>query len=206
MSPGQGKFPSLKGLILHKFNPSKKCLEGLSILPNYSPILLVPIFSVKIEWHFFWRNSSIPPNLFWRNWIYEVSIPPKKFGGIDQFLQKNCHSILTEKIGRIEFTMFNHSKNWKNLWTLRQNLVHLVHIIILILRVVTSFHLHIRNANEVIWQFWDRENSLFVTQGTSQFLCVSQFFPIHGLAVVVKKESSTRGFAARGGFFFHHAC
>ena len=75
-------------------------------------------------------------------------------------------------------------------------------------------------------------NSLFVTQGTSQFLCASLFFPIHGLAVVVKKESSTpakpfmgknsdlhrnwdvpfvthrefqnsstRGFAARGGIF-----
>ena len=45
-------------------------------------------------------------------------------------------------------------------------------------------------------------NSLFVTQGTSQFLCASQFFPIHGLAVVVKKKSSTSGKAARGGFFF----
>ena len=67
--------------------------------------------------------------------------------------------------------------------------LYLVHII-LILIVVTSFHLHIRNVNEVIWQFWDGENSLFVTQGTSQFLCASQFFPIHGLAVVVKKNSS----------------
>ena len=45
-------------------------------------------------------------------------------------------------------------------------------------------------------------NSLFVTQGTSQFLCASQFFPIHGLAVVVKRKSSTRGFTAREGFFF----
>ena len=72
--------------------------------------------------------------------------------------------------------------------------------------ILTSFHQPNRNANEVIWQFWNRGNSLFVTQGTSQFLCVSQFFPIHGLAVVVKKKSSTSGFAARGGFFFHHAC
>ena len=88
------------------------------------------------------------------------------------------------------------------LWTLRQNLVHLVHIIILILRVVISFHLHIRNANEVIWQFWDGENSLFVTQGTSQFLCVSQFFPIHGLAVVMKKNSPLAASPLVGEFFF----
>ena len=35
-----------------------------------------------------------------------------------------------------------------------------------------------------------RENSLFVTQGAFQFLCASQFFPMNGLAVVVKKNSS----------------
>ena len=33
-----------------------------------------------------------------------------------------------------------------------------------------------------------------------------KFFPTHGLAVVVKKDSTTRGFATRGGIFFHHAC
>ena len=37
--------------------------------------------------------------------------------------------------------------------------LYLVHII-LILIVVTSFHLHIRNANEVIWQFWDGKFSI----------------------------------------------
>ena len=33
-----------------------------------------------------------------------------------------------------------------------------------------------------------------------------KFLPTHGLAVVVKKDSNTRGFATRGGIFFHHAC
>ncbi len=33
-----------------------------------------------------------------------------------------------------------------------------------------------------------------------------KFFPTHGLAVVVKKDSTTRGFATRGGIFFHHVC
>ena len=32
------------------------------------------------------------------------------------------------------------------------------------------------------------------------------FFPIHGLAVVVNKNSTIRRFAAHGGIFFHHAC
>ena len=31
-------------------------------------------------------------------------------------------------------------------------------------------------------------------------------FPTHGLAVVVKKNFPTRGFAARGEIFLHHAC
>ena len=33
----------------------------------------------------------------------------------------------------------------------------------------TSFHYHNRNANDIIWQFWDGKNSLFVTQGTIIF-------------------------------------
>ena len=75
-------------------------------------------------------------------------------------------------------------------------------------------------TNEVIWQFWDRKipprvvkprveefwNSLWVTKGTSQFLCKSLFFPMNGLAGVVKKKSSTSGEAASGGFFFYHNC
>ena len=32
------------------------------------------------------------------------------------------------------------------------------------------------------------------------------FFPIHGLAVVVNKNSTIRRFAAHGGIFIHHAC
>ena len=63
-----------------------------------------------------------------------------------------------------------------------------------------------RNVNPIIFGIWDWENSLFITQGTFKFPCLSQIFPIHGLAVVVNKKSTIRGFAAHGGFFIHHAC
>ena len=55
-------------------------------------------------------------------------------------------------------------------------------------------------ASRVFWNF------LWVTKGTFQFLCKSQFFPMNGLAGVVKKNSSTSGEAASGGIFFYHNC
>ena len=67
-------------------------------------------------------------------------------------------------------------------------------------------HFFNRNVDPIIFGIWNGKNSLFITQGTLQFPCASQFFPIHGLAVVVKEKSSTHSFAARGGFFFQHAC
>ena len=48
-------------------------------------------------------------------------------------------------------------------------------------------------------KFW---NSLWVTKGTSQFLCKSHFFPMNGLAGVVKKKSIMSGEAVNDGFFF----
>ena len=71
---------------------------------------------------------------------------------------------------------------------------------------ILKCHFSTRNVNPIIFRIWDGKNSLFITQGTLQFPCASQFFPIHGLAVVVKKKSIIRGFAAHDGFFFHHAC
>ena len=79
-------------------------------------------------------------------------------------------------------------KDWQSFQTLKLREINHQQFdeFFFVLITFTSFHLHIRNANEVIWQFWDRENSQFVSQDTFQFLCASQFFPIHGLAVVVK--------------------
>ena len=189
MSPGQGKFQSLKGLILHKFNPSKKCffcqnkvglfLEGLAILPNFfgrigNPSKLFDFFRQN-RLVLFLEGLTILPNFFRR-----IDNPSK---------------------------LYNHKLYWKN-WIYHVLVIltmYLVHIIILVLIVFTSFHLHIRNVNEVIWQFWDGENSLFVTQGTSQFLCVSQLFNFFwDVPFVTHREfqnSSTRGFAAREGIF-----
>ena len=70
----------------------------------------------------------------------------------------------------------------------------------------SNFHFLNRNVNPIIFGIWDGKNSLFITQGTLKFPCSSQFFPIHGLAVVVNKKSTIRSFAAHGGFFIHHAC
>ena len=67
-------------------------------------------------------------------------------------------------------------------------------------------HFFNRNVDPIIFGIWNGKNSLFITQGTLQFPCASQFFPIHGLAVVVKIKSIIRGFAAHDGFYFHHAC
>ena len=50
------------------------------------------------------------------------------------------------------------------------------------------------------------ENSLFITQGTLQFLCKSQFFPMNGLALVVKKNFPMSGKAANGEISFHYDC
>ena len=76
--------------------------------------------------------------------------------------------------------------------------VKLIYCIVLVLKR----HFFNRNVDPIIFGIWNGKNSLFITQGTLQFPCASQFFPIHGLAVVVKKKSIIRGFAARGGFFF----
>ena len=71
-------------------------------------------------------------------------------------------------------------------------------------------------TNEVIWRFWDGKippraakprveefwNSLWVTKGTSQFLCKSQFFPMNGLAGVVKKNPPRAAKPRVEDFFF----
>ena len=86
-------------------------------------------------------------------------------------------------------------------------------MLFMILRPVTDseklgmkFSLKNRNVNPIILKNGDGKNSPFVTQGTLQFLCASQFFPFHGSAVVIKYKFSTRGYAAHGEFVFHHAC
>ena len=76
----------------------------------------------------------------------------------------------------------------------------LVHII-LILIVVTSFHLHIRNANEVIWQFWDGKFSIRHSRHIPIPVLVT-IFPIHGLAVVVKKNPPLAASPLVEDFFF----
>ena len=73
-------------------------------------------------------------------------------------------------------------------------------------RFFESLHKPNRNVNPVISKNGDGKNSPFVTQGTFQFPCASQFFPIHGLAVVVKKNFPIRGFAAHGEIFIHYSC
>ena len=50
----------------------------------------------------------------------------------------------------------------------------------------------------IIFGICNRKNSQFITQGTLQFPCSSWFFPIHGLAVVVKNNFPICGFATHG--------
>ena len=91
MSPGQGKFPSLNGLILHKFNPSKKCffcqtkvaifLEGLAILPNFfwkdwqsfQTLKLREINHQRFDELFFGRIDN-PSKIFWKDWFYHILV------------------------------------------------------------------------------------------------------------------------------------
>ena len=69
-----------------------------------------------------------------------------------------------------------------------------------------SFHYINRNVSPIILRNGDGKNSQFVTQGTFQFPCASQFFPILGSAVVVKKNFPIHGFAAHGEIYLHHSC
>ena len=71
-------IPNMKGKTYYcrQVKENSRSQKDWSFINSILPKI---IFSVKIEWHLFWRNWSIPPNFFWRNWIYGIPIPPSTF-------------------------------------------------------------------------------------------------------------------------------
>ena len=66
--------------------------------------------------------------------------------------------------------------------------------------LIAKFSFTYGNANPILEKIRDEKNSSFVTHGTFPFS------PLMAWHLWGEKNSPTRGFAARGGIFFPHAC